>query len=106
MDEIVRAAGFVVGKKAGTPAGSRVRIRLTGPLTRIIDVEVADRARVVDALAGEPTVDIGLSSTAYARLSCGRTAPSEILAGARGGVELAGDADLGRQVLEHLAFTI
>lgn len=106
IDEIVRAAGFVVGKKAGTPAGSSVRIRLTGPLTRAIDVDVADRARVVDALAGEPTVDIGLSSTAYARLSCGRATPSEVLAGALGGVELAGDTDLGRRVLEHFAFTI
>ena len=106
IDEIVRAAGFVVGKKAGAPAGSSLRFELTGPLTRTIDVDVPDRARVVEALAGAPTVTVSMSSTAYARLSCGRVAPSDILAGALGGVEIVGDEALGRRVVENLTFTI
>lgn len=106
VDEIVRAAGFVVGKKAGAPEGSSVRFSLTGPVSRQVDVDVTDRARVVDALAGEPTATLTLSSSAYARLSCGRIAPGAVMGGALGGVEMAGDQALGSRILESLAFTI
>ena len=106
IDEIVRAAGFVVGKKAGVPTGAGIRIELTGPVARRIDVEVSDRARVVEALAAAPAATLSMSSTAYARLSCGRAAPADVMAGALGGVVLAGDEDLGRRVIENLAFTI
>lgn len=106
IDEIVRAAGFVVGKKAGAPAGSSVRFELTGPVSRTIDVDVPDRARVVGAIAGEPTVTISMSSTAYARLSCGRVPAEAVLSGALGGVRYHGDGALGRCVVENLAFTI
>lgn len=106
VDEIVRAAGFVIGKKAGAPGGSSVRILLTGPLTRRIDIDVTDRARVVDALAGEPTATLELSSTAYTRLACGRIGPAEVAGGALGGAQLSGDGELARRVLENLAFTI
>ena len=106
IDEIARAAGFIVGKKAGAPQGSGVRIDLTGPVTRRIDVDVAERARVVDELAGEPTAALELSSTAFARLACGRVAPSEVKAGAFGGANLLGDEGLAGRLLENLAFTI
>lgn len=108
LDEIVRAAGYVVGKKAGAPAGSSVRLELTGPLRRRIDVAVADgRARVVDGIDGDPTVTLTLSSTAFARLACGRIAPAAVLDdGQMGGIRSAGDEALGRRVVENLAFTI
>jgi uncharacterized protein (TIGR03083 family) len=106
LDEMVRATGFVVGKKAGAPTGSSVRIDLTGPVTRRLDVAVTDRARVVDALDGDPTATLTMSSDAFARLSCGRIAPAEVAGGALGGVALTGDEQLGRRVLDNLAFTI
>ena len=106
IDEIARAAGFIVGKKAGAPQGSGVRIDLTGPVTRRIDVEVVDRAKVVGELANAPTAGLELSSTAFARLACGRMAPSEVAAGALGGAKLLGDEALAGRVLENLAFTI
>ena len=34
LDEIAAALGYVVGKKAGAPQGSRVRFELTGPAAR------------------------------------------------------------------------
>jgi uncharacterized protein (TIGR03083 family) len=101
IDEIVRALGFVVGKKASAPLGSSVRFELTGPLTRRVDVDVADRARVVDALDTDPTVTLALPSGLFTRLACGRVAASEAA-----GATVTGDADLGRRVLENLAFTI
>jgi uncharacterized protein (TIGR03083 family) len=106
MDELVRAMGFVVGKKAAAPGGARVRFALTGPVPRRIDVEVSDRARVVDALSEPPTVTLELSSSAFTRLCCGRVAPSGVFDGALGGVKLSGDADLGRRIVDSLAFTI
>jgi uncharacterized protein (TIGR03083 family) len=106
VDELVRAAGFVIGKKAGAPAGSGVRIDLTGPVIRQVDVDVAERAKVVNELAGPPTVTVELSSTAYSRLSCGRMDPAAVQAGALGGVRFSGDEALGRRIVDHLAFTI
>lgn len=107
VDEIVRAIGYIVGKKAGAPAGSSVTLALTGPVERVLHVAVVDgRARAVAELSGPPTATIRLGSNAFTRLACGRVDPSEVLAGAMGGIELAGDSDLGRQVATNLAFTI
>ena len=108
LDEIVRAAGYLVGKKAGAPAGSSVRVELTGPLRRRVDVSVADgRAKVVEALAGEPTATVTLGSAAFVRLACGRIDPGSVIKeGLLGGVAISGDETLGRRVVENLAFTI
>lgn len=108
IDEIVRALGYVVGKKAGAPAGSSVRIGLDGGVQRTMDVAVADgRAKVVESLESDPTATIAMGSTAFARLACGRIAPAAVLdEGRLGGARLSGDRDLGRRVVENLAFTI
>ncbi len=108
VDEIVRAAGYLVGKKAAAPAGSSVRFELTGPVERRIDVAVTDgRAQVVESLDGDPVATVTLGSTAFTRLACGRIGPAEVISDGRlGGVRLAGDAALGRRVAENLAFTI
>lgn len=107
IDEIVRALGFVVGKKAGLPPDSTLSFYLTGPVKRTLNVAVVEgRARVVEALDGPATATLALSSAAFARLACGRVASESVLEGALGGVEISGDADLGRRVVSNLAFTI
>jgi uncharacterized protein (TIGR03083 family) len=106
VDEIVRAIGYMVGKKAGAPEGSGVLIRLTGPVAREIAVSVDGKARAVDALGGEPTATVELSSNAFTRLACGRVDPEGVIAGDLGGVTLSGDLDLARRVATNLAFTI
>lgn len=108
VDEVVRAAGYLVGKKAAAPAGSSVRLQLTGPVERRVEVLLADgRAKVVEALEGEPTATVTLGSPAFTRLACGRIDPGQVLSGDRlGGVQLSGDQELGRRVVENLAFTI
>jgi uncharacterized protein (TIGR03083 family) len=102
LDEIVRALGYVVGKRAGAPAGSRLRFELTGAAARRIDVEVGEKARVVEALDGPATTTITLPALSFAALACGRAEP----AGVPGPLSVAGDEELGRRVLVHLAFTI
>jgi uncharacterized protein (TIGR03083 family) len=103
VDEVVRAIGYIVGKKAGVPAGASVRLELTGPVTRTVNVDVADgRARPVPTLSGEPSTTVTLPSPVFTRLACGRVDPAAVM----DQVSFRGDLALGRQVAEHLAFTI
>ena len=102
VDEIVRALGFIVGKKAAAPAGSSVTFELTGPLVRTVHVAVDGRAAVVDRLPGPATTTVALGSRLFTRLACGRVDPDRMLAE----VHLAGDTDLGRRVVAALPFTI
>jgi uncharacterized protein (TIGR03083 family) len=104
LDEIVNALGFIVGKRAGAPEGSSVRIVLTGPLPRTVDVAVSGRARVVDGLDGEPTVTLTTDSALFCRLAGGRTDPGAELAAGR--VRLEGDPELGDRLARYLAFVM
>ena len=114
LDEIVRALGYVVGKKAGAPDGAAVVIELTGPVRRTVDLVVDGRARVVDDLDRPATATLVLGSTTFARLACGRVDPADVLApdggaaqdGGLGGVRLEGDLELGRRIVTSLPFTI
>ena len=74
LDEIAASMGFVVGKLGGAPDGSRVRLELTGPLQRTINVAVEGRGRVVDDFGGaDPTATIALDGLLFTRLAGGRT---------------------------------
>jgi uncharacterized protein (TIGR03083 family) len=99
LDEMTAALGYVVGKRAGAPPGSRVRFELTGPMARRVDVEVGDRARVVDALAGDPTVTLTLPGHLFTRLCGGRGAdPATVV--------VDGDPGLGEAIVTHMGFMI
>ncbi|MGH9272232.1 MAG: maleylpyruvate isomerase family mycothiol-dependent enzyme, partial [Ilumatobacteraceae bacterium] len=80
LEEMAVAMGFVVGKKAAAPPGSRVVIQLTGPVARSILVEVPSdegaRAAVVDELSGPPTAVLRLPAGVFARLAGGRVDPA------------------------------
>jgi uncharacterized protein (TIGR03083 family) len=102
VDEIVRAAGYLVGKRAGAPDGSSVRVELTGPVRRRLDVVVDGRARLVDEIDGTPTARVKLDSTLFTRLAGGRVDPAEHL----GEITLGGDRELALQVATHLSFTV
>jgi uncharacterized protein (TIGR03083 family) len=103
LDEIAATMGFVVGKLAKAPDGSRVEFDLTGPLARTIRVSVGDRAQLVDDFGGqEPTATIRLDALQFTRLAGGRS-----LCPARPkGIELGGDKDVAGQIVEHLNFVI
>lgn len=99
LDEITAAVGYLVGKKAAAPAGSSVRFELTGPTARRIDVAVEDRARVVDAIEGEPTATLTVPMLTFTRLVGGRGADPA-------SVDVAGDRALGEAVVANLAYMI
>jgi uncharacterized protein (TIGR03083 family) len=102
LDEVARALGYIVGKRAGAPDGSAVTISLRGPLRRDLHVLVDGRAKVVDQLGREATASLRMSSSLFFRLAGGREDPVEHLAE----IELAGDVDLATRLATNLAFTI
>jgi uncharacterized protein (TIGR03083 family) len=103
LDEVATGLGYIVGRKAGMPDGSRVAIALTGPVARSYFVQVDGRAAVVEALDGGPTVGIELPAMRFLRLTGGRAdagiEPAD-------GVTFTGDRALGEQLVANLAFTI
>ena len=102
VEEVIRALGYIVGKRAGVPDGSSVTLRLTGPVERTVHVAVDGRAAVVDALPGPATAELALSSSLFMRLAGGRVRAEDTLER----IDLSGDVALARQVASHLAFTI
>jgi uncharacterized protein (TIGR03083 family) len=106
LEEMVAALGFIVGKKAGAPPGSRVALELTGPAGRSIYVEVPEgegaRATVVDELSAPATVTLCLPVSVFAHLAGGRVDPATV--GQQ--VEIAGDTELGTRIVANLAYTI
>jgi uncharacterized protein (TIGR03083 family) len=103
LEEVATGLGYIVGRKAGLPDGSRVRIGLTGDVERTFLVSVAERAAVVDALDGPVTVGVELPAALFLRLTGGRhdgpSAPA-------GEVHLTGDVALAQRLVDSLAFTI
>lgn len=103
VDEIAATMGYVVGKLAKAPEGSRIQFDLTGPLARTIRVSVDGRAAVVDDFGGQaPTATIRLDGLQFTRLAGGRPlCPSRAQ-----DVDLDGDQAVAAQVVEHLNFVI
>jgi len=103
LDEVVTGLGFVVGKRAGLPAGTRVRITLTGPAARELFVAVEERAQMVDALPAPPTVELQLPGVLFLRLSGGRLSALPSL---DGDITVGGDREQAIALATNLAFTI
>jgi uncharacterized protein (TIGR03083 family) len=97
LDEMAGALGFLVGKKAGAPDGTTVTFDLDG---RAFHVAVAGRAAVVESLPGPATTTLGMSVGTFSRLGGGRIDPGIAT------VHMAGDTELGRAIVENLAYTI
>ena len=103
LDEMAGSMGFVVGKRAGAPDGSRVAIELTGPLRRTIKVQVDGRAKVVEDFGvADPTTTITIDGLLFTRLAGGRTP----LAEHESDIGFSGDDTVGRRVVENLNYVI
>jgi uncharacterized protein (TIGR03083 family) len=103
LAEVETGLGYIVGRRARLPEGSRVQIDLDGPVTRTYLVAVEARAAVVDSLDGPPTVTLSMPAPLFLRLTGGRddgVAPTDA------GALVGGDQELGAQLLANLAFTI
>ena len=103
VGEVATGLGYIVGRRARMPEGSRIRIDLTGPITRTFLVAVDGRASVVDSFDDAPTVGLEMPATVFLRLTGGRDdrsfRPMEEIG-------FTGDRALGEQLVAKLAFTI
>ena len=103
LDEMAASMSFVVGKKGRAPDGSRVLLKLTGPLSREIRVAVDGRAALVEDFGGaEPTTVVTLDGLQFTRLAGGRGVVDYRPAD----VDYSGDAVLGERIVENLAYVI
>jgi len=103
LDEMAASMSFVVGKKGQAPEGSRVLLKLTGPLSREIRVAVDGRAALVEDFGGaEPTTVVTLDGLQFTRLAGGRSLVDYRPAD----VGYSGDAVLGARIVENLAYVI
>jgi len=103
LDEVATGLGYIVGRRAALPEGTRLRIDLTGLLPRTYLVQVDGRAAVVDSLNGEPTVGVELPAARYLRLTGGRRDEGVAI---DDGVQVTGDKQLGAQLVANMSFTI
>ena len=103
LREPLSALGYIVGKKAGLPAGTTVRVRITGPVRETHHVVVEERARVVEDFEGEPTTAIEVPAVLFLRLTGGRADPLPYVGDA---ITLEGDAELATRLITNLAVTI
>nr|WP_241387170.1 maleylpyruvate isomerase family mycothiol-dependent enzyme [Rhodococcus sp. CH91] len=100
--EIFGAVPFVVGKRGKAPEGARITIELSGPLARTIHLEVHGRATVVPELSQPATSTIAMDSSLFVRLAGGRLRAEDRL----GDIVLHDDTEVGRRIVDNLAFTI
>jgi uncharacterized protein (TIGR03083 family) len=103
VGEVATGLGYIVGRRAGMPDGSRVRIDLTGPIARTYLIAVDGRAAVVDSFDQASTVGLEMPATLFLRLTGGRDDHSFRTAEKIG---FSGDRALGEQLVAKLAFTI
>lgn len=102
LEETAAAIGYLVGRKAALPAGTSVRIELTGSVEATYLVRVNERAELVERLRGEPTTGIRLPVMVFLRLTGGRLEFSEVM----DEVVLEGDESLAVRLASRLAYTI
>ncbi|MGV9710295.1 maleylpyruvate isomerase family mycothiol-dependent enzyme [Gordonia sp. NPDC003424] len=103
LAEIAASMPFVIGKRARTPSGTSVLLRIGGPAPRDIRIVVADRAAAVDGFPdGDESADVALSLDAVdlARLVGGRRTANP------GRVRIDGDQAIGSAIVDNLAYVI
>lgn len=103
LDEVATGLGYIVGKRAAMPEGSRVEIELTGRVAARYLVQVDGRARVVERFDDGPTVTVRLPLPLFLRLTGGRR---DLHSSARDEVLVTGERSLGERLVDNLAFTI
>jgi uncharacterized protein (TIGR03083 family) len=103
LSEIAASLPFVIGKKARTPEGTSLLLRIGGVAARDIRIVVEERAREVAELpGGDDSADVVLTMDVVdlARLVGGRTSaePSRVV--------VDGEEAIGRAIVENLAYVI
>ncbi|HEX6196855.1 MAG TPA: maleylpyruvate isomerase family mycothiol-dependent enzyme [Jiangellaceae bacterium] len=92
---------YVIGKRAGAPAGTVVALNVTGDagFSATITVDENGRARSLDGPADAPDVDIATDAETFAMLASGRRDAGHV------DVKTSGDVDLAAEILGSMVLT-
>ncbi|MFW0792794.1 maleylpyruvate isomerase family mycothiol-dependent enzyme [Gordonia sp. CPCC 205515] len=103
LEEIAASMPFVVGKRARTPQGTSILIRVGGVAPREMRIVVEERAAAVDAFdGGDESADVTLTldDIDLARLVGGRRSADPTR------VTIDGNVEFGRAIVENAAYVI
>lgn len=100
LGRLTGALPFVVGKKVKPADGTTVVFAWDGNAT-VIGME-GGRGKALDRAPADPTVRLTMDTDTLVRLAMGRGDPAEILAS--GAVQIDGDQQLGRQIVDNMNF--
>lgn len=102
-ERLIRTLPIVIGKRAGTPEGATVVVRLTGPVERTIPVTVVDgRARIVGEVPDSVLAEVTMDSEAFLILATGRAEAAAL----DGRWTTSGDEAIGSAVVTNLNMMI
>ncbi|WP_191277565.1 maleylpyruvate isomerase family mycothiol-dependent enzyme [Nocardioides flavus (ex Wang et al. 2016)] len=98
-DHLMQSLPFIVAKRAAAPAGTVVRLDVSGhaPVAAVVGDD--GRGRLTPGEDGEPTVALTTDRETFVLLAGGRRAARP------GDVRVTGDAELGARVLAAMAVT-
>lgn len=103
VDRLIRTVPIVVGKRAATPEGASVIVRITGPVRRDVTVTVRNgRAVFDDGAPASPLATVSMDSDTFVALAMGRHGADELA----GSIRIEGDEDLGRRVVSQFNMMI
>jgi uncharacterized protein (TIGR03083 family) len=96
-----RSLPFVLGKKVGAAPGTTVVLDVTGAHPQVLAATVGNdgRGAPLTEAPDQPTARVSLDFESWILLAGGRCTPADVE------MELAGDTDLARRVVENLAVT-
>jgi uncharacterized protein (TIGR03083 family) len=81
IDRLIRTLPIVIGKRAGTPEGNCVVVRITGHVTRLIAITVIDgRGHISNEEPASSVCDISMNSDVFLQLATGRATYEELSA--------------------------
>lgn len=98
-DYLAESLGLVLAKRAAAPAGTTAVLEVTGSEPVAFEVSDQGRGERLADVPAEPTVRLRTDRESFIVLAGGRRAPEQV------SVEVEGDQDLGRRLLELLAIT-
>ena len=102
-EQMARTLGFVLVKRARANEGQTAVFEIGRPGETFAFGVVDGRGRRLDELPADPTVRLSMDAETFLRLAGGRWSPERVEQ--EGRVRIAGDHDLGRQILAGLNVT-
>jgi len=103
IDRLIRTLPIVIGKRAQTPEGQCVVVRITGHVSRLIALTVTDgRGQINNEEPPSSMCDISMNSDVFLQLATGRATYEELSSE----IKVSGDATHANRVLTQFAMMI